>query len=59
MKIGFNEIKWTDSAVGLRVKTFENATKKLGLAEFTKDFQEIDWHKKKSCQICRSWQNQN
>ncbi len=29
MKIGFNEIKWIDSAVGLRVKTFENAAKKV------------------------------
>jgi mannose-6-phosphate isomerase-like protein (cupin superfamily) len=46
MKIDFTEIKWIDSAVGLRVKTFKKDGKQIRLAEFTKDFQETDWCEK-------------
>lgn len=46
MKIDFAETEWIDSAVGLRVKTFETNGKQLRLAEFSRDFQEADWCEK-------------
>jgi mannose-6-phosphate isomerase-like protein (cupin superfamily) len=46
MKIDFAEIEWIDSAIGLRVKTFETDGKQLRLAEFSRNFQETDWCEK-------------
>ncbi len=46
MKIDFTEIEWIDSAVGLRVKTFEAGGRQLRLAEFSRDFRETDWCEK-------------
>ncbi len=43
MKIDFTGIEWTDSAIGLRTKTFERDAKQIRLAEFSSDFREIDW----------------
>ena len=46
MKIDFTRIEWTNSAMGLRAKTFESDGKQLRLAEFSKKFREIDWCEK-------------
>jgi len=46
MKIDFTRIEWTNSVMGLRAKTFESDGKQLRLAEFSKDFREIDWCEK-------------
>ena len=46
MKIDFTEIEWSDSAVGLRVKTFVKDGKQVRLAEFSREFRETDWCEK-------------
>ncbi len=45
-KIDLTEIEWTNSAIGLRAKTFESDGKQLRLAEFSRNFREIDWCEK-------------
>ena len=42
-RIDFKTIPWDASAVGVRFKAYEQDTKKLRLAEFSKEFVEADW----------------
>jgi hypothetical protein len=42
-KIGFESIPWESSAVGIRFKACEQGGRKLRLAEFGREFVELDW----------------
>lgn len=46
MKIDFTKVEWFDSAAGLRTKTFVKDGKQFRLAEFSRNFLEIDWCEK-------------
>jgi len=42
-KIDFESMPWNTPAAGVRFKAYERGSKKLRLAEFTREFVEPDW----------------
>jgi hypothetical protein len=42
-RVDFGSIPWEQPAAGVRFKAYEQAGRRLRLAEFTRDFVEPDW----------------